>query len=144
VTALSYSKIPLCLSSLEMEPLRYGDGTYAESDSFIKPSGASKSRNAPRREIPHGIRVALRIASMIASLAVAGLLVHTVVTQHITRNQKFTYPHGTEFSAWPKTLKLGPTYLMLGAGLFAGVLNLIALIALCGCVSHLKHVRNLL
>lgn len=112
-----------------MESLRLVDGALE--------SQPEKSHQ-PYFEIPHWVRITFRVLSLTLSIIIAGLLIHTIVIHSLTKDEQFTYPKGTVFPAWPDNLKMYPTNIMLASSIIAGLLNIIALIAL---FDWLKEIR---
>jgi hypothetical protein len=98
----------------------------------------TSTRYLPKQRIiiPHGVRVTLRIPTLLVSLAVVGVLAHTIYIRESTRGERLVYPLGTTIAAWPHALTMHPTLLLLAAAAVAVLFNLVALASLAGFVSR--------
>lgn len=84
--------------------------------------------------VPGGVRITLRILTLLSSLAIIGLLAHAIHIRELTKGERLVYPHGTTIAAWPHTLTMHPTFLLLIAAVVAALFNFVALATLAGFV----------
>jgi hypothetical protein len=103
---------------------RWNPSRYVPSPSYYMPK--------QKVVIPHGIRVTLRVITLFLSLSIISILSHAIHIRNTTKNERMIYPHGTSLPAWPHSLTMHPTLLLLAAAVVAVLFNVFALAALVG------------
>lgn len=116
-----------------MEPLRLLQNDYNNGEPS-RAAVAAKYRRK-RQAVPHSFRVGVRITTLAVGLAIVGVLAHAAAVWFSTRYVVQRQPDGTRQRAWPAHMDLWPTWVMLGAAVIAIVVQTLALLTLCGCVS---------
>jgi len=108
-----------------------------------------KKRKAPSASVhqSRGVyitRLILRILSTLTSLAIVGVLVSAIHTYTSTRHVTASFSDGQgRFNVWPTSLKMHPTYILLGAAAAAaGISLLLSLASVVGAVRHMTKVGN--
>lgn len=124
------------------EPFRNTGRGYSDAETLIRPEADekiySKARkaSASSKPIPRvsGIRTTLRALGLTIALTVLAIQIHTVYvwldTRHDTYHNTST---GLRTRSWA-AVDSWPAYLMLSAGAFGTLIELLALTSLCSCV----------
>ncbi|KAF2024001.1 hypothetical protein EK21DRAFT_118199 [Setomelanomma holmii] len=103
---------------------------------------AQALNSAPDIEQYRGLyrtRLVLRVLSFATCVAIIAVLIDSVRTYSKTKHVTNPFRNGSgQFPVWPDTLKLYPSYMLLGAGLVAGVVSLFLIVA-----SFNKNVRRM-
>lgn len=75
-------------------------------------------------------RVVLRVFSTLMSLAVVGVMAHTIVAYEASKNMRMVWDHNLALKAFPTNgANLVPAYFILGTAGLVSLLNIIALVA---------------
>lgn len=119
-----------------MEPLRHQAGPSIFVDGTEYDSSYKGVRNSQRkaRAVPHSVRVAIRIFSLVAAASIIGILGHASMIWFSTRNVIRQQPSGLRQRAWPAHMDLWPTWVMLGAAVIAVFIQIASLLTLIGGV----------
>lgn len=74
-------------------------------------------------------RLVLRILSLATCISIIAVLIDSIRSYHRTKHVTNPYRNGSgAFPVWPDTLKMYPSYMLLGAALAAGLFSLILII----------------
>ena len=93
-------------------------------------------------------RLILRVLSLLTCAAIIYVLVKSILDYRNTKDVTNPYRDGSgTFPVWPDNLTLYPSYILLGAAVFAGILSLILVVAsfskaVSGNVTGLKVIAN--
>ncbi|KAF2431028.1 hypothetical protein EJ08DRAFT_208450 [Tothia fuscella] len=129
----------------EMQPYRSKGSIHAPIPSSNQPRDSkcsqSVSKIGNKREFPHSIRICLRVVSLLLSISIIGIIIHTILVYNKDPNISWVYPHGNRLRAFPSVVVMKPTYFMLAAAILATILSILALITLLGCFKHIRKAK---
>lgn len=115
------------------EPYRHFDNT---AEPAVPPSSLPSERDVRRYEARKASRKAcgfINFISLLASLAIIGMLARLIIMLKNSANTRLMWSHGMMMKAWPTTgAKAIPIYFMLAVACVVAFVNIIAfMISLC-------------
>ncbi|KIW88325.1 uncharacterized protein Z519_10892 [Cladophialophora bantiana CBS 173.52] len=93
------------------------------------------------RAAPNICRVLVRFIALGFAASIIGVLAHAAVVWATTRNVVEQQSNGIRQRAWPNHIDVWPTWVMLGAAVFAVVVQILSLLTFCGGTRRLREMH---
>src|ERR1700761_2119028 len=124
--------------------------TLIDRDVPSSPRYTTSRQHRPWPTVLLPYRVSLRLLTACLALAIAGFIVYVVTIRNSTKGSRYLDANGKNSMAWPRTVSMQPTVVLLavaGASFLFDVISLVMscaqvcsfLLVVVGCSQKLRH-----